>query len=326
MFYLDFTPKLVTSLTLYKYYLTQCINSYLLFFFQLFIPTHSYLLVSVSFFPNTSFRRYCRRFLVINSLIARISPCFSCNNYLNLPHVPYFLIYLSGDTYMFILNSWSFWSINCLPLVQSSTTQGQAWQRLRRRSVQGTILKCVVITVTGVFCSAVATGWAVSIRDIVRETRGGHVIFSPACPHPRPLHSPASGSYPPLTPPGPCHLLLTYPQGVLTVLIIWKQSISPWICGLFKAQFGGGVQHLALFCHLVKYQVCWVCVFGFFPGYLLTRLPHSVMNSLRTEAMSDKSLNSHIWHRLWHIVRRQGSKVLWRAPCLPLTNSRTSGS
>lgn len=296
------------------------------FLFPAFFP-NTFLPSGFSIFlPKYFFGRYCRRFLVINSLISRISPCFFSNNYLNLPHVPYILVYLSGDTYMFILNPWSFWSINWLPLVRSSTAQGQAWQRLRRRSVQGTILKRTVITVTGVFCSAVATGWAVSIRDIVRETRGGHVIFSPACPHPRPLHSPASGSYPPLTPPGPCHLLLTYPQGVLTVFIIWKQSISPWICGLFKAPFEGGVQHLALFCHLVKYQVCWVCVFGLFPGYLLTHLPHSVMNSLRTEAMADKSLNSHIWHRLWHIVRRQGRKVLWRAPCLPLTNSRTSGS
>ena len=113
VFYLDFTPKLVIILTLCNYYLTRCINLYLLFFFQIFFPTHSFLLGSTSFFPNISFRRCCRRFLVINSLISRISPSFSSNNYLNLPHAPYILLYLFGDTFMFISNSWSFWSINC---------------------------------------------------------------------------------------------------------------------------------------------------------------------------------------------------------------------
>ena len=215
VFYLYFTPKLVITLTLYNYYLTVYKFIFTFLFPAFFFPTHSFLLGSISFFPNISFRRCCRRFLVINFLISRISPCFSSNNYLNLPHVPYILIYLFGDTYMFILNSWSFWSIYCLPLVQSSTSQGYAWQRLRRRSVQGPILKRVVITVTGVFYSAVATGWAVTIRDMVpaRATRGCYVIFSPACPHPWPLHSPASGFYPPLTPPRPTTFSYYIPRG-----------------------------------------------------------------------------------------------------------------
>lgn len=159
------------------------------------------------------------------------------------------------------------------------------------------------------FCSGNRMGSnTVDIRDIVRETQGCCVIFSPACPHSWPLHSPASGFYPPLTPPGPYHLLLIHPQGVLIVLVIWKQSISRWICGLSKAQFGGGMQHLALFCHLVRYQVCLGSCVWFVPR-ISTHTPSPLSRELPENrghvwTWEFKSLNSHIGHRLWHIVRR----------------------
>ena len=208
---------------------------------------------------------------------------------------------------MFILNSWSFWSINCLPLCNPSfcaiiyiSGLGLAATKEKECSGANPETHCYHCHWCFLFCSGNRMGsdhpgHGPSERDsrmLCNLLRSLPPSMAPALPCFRILHTPhTSKTY---------HLLLIYPQGVLTVFIIWKPSISRWICGLFKAQFGGGCSIWPYFVILSDIRCVWVFVFGLFPGYLLTHLPHSVMNSLRTEAMSDKSLNSHIWH----IVRR----------------------
>ena len=198
---------------------------------------------------------------------------------------------------MFILNSWSFWSINCLPLCNPSfcaiiyiSGLGLAATKEKECSGANPETHCYHCHWCFLFCSGNRMGsdhpgHGPSERDsrmLCNLLRSLPPSMAPALPCFRILLTPHTSTYLPPSlniSPGGSHSFY-HLKTIHISMNLWPFQGSVW----------RRMQHLALFCHLVRYQVCLGFCVWFVPR-ISTHTPSPLSHELPEN-------RGHVWQVL----------------------------